>query len=160
MKKVAIASVAALAVLSGAAMTARAGEHERMAVVKDPVVIKECGSCHMVFQPGFLPVASWTKIMAGLENHFGDNAKLSPDLNKTITDYLVANAADAKGGRGSPVMKGEQTPMRISELFWFKMKHNKKGRSSPENLKRHKAKSMADCKACHPGADNGYFEDD
>ena len=160
MKKLTLAGLVAVATVSGAALLAHAGEHERITVVKDPVVIKECGACHMVFQPGFLPAASWTKMMGDLKNHFGDNATLDPVVAKTITDYLVANAADAKGGRGSPVQKGDQAPQRISELLWFKLKHDKKGRSSPENLKRHKAKSMADCKACHPGADKGYYEDD
>jgi hypothetical protein len=155
----------ALMTLSGAALIAAArerGEHGegRITVVKDPVVIKECGACHMVFQAGFLPAASWTKMMGDLKNHFGDNAALDPAVAKTITDYLVANAADARTSRESPAAKGAEPPLRISELAWFKQKHGKRGRSSPENLKRHKAKSMADCKACHPGAEKGYYEDD
>jgi hypothetical protein len=137
------------------------GGHGRggIKVVKDPVVIKECGPCHMVFQPGFLPAASWKKMMGDLENHFGDNAKLDPAIAKTITDYLVANAADARGRRGSPVPPGAEPPLRITELRWFKHEHRGR-RGSPETLKRRKAKSLADCKACHPGAERGYYDDD
>lgn len=164
-----IAGLVALLAVGGSVMVAMAddddhnkrgerGEH-RIAVVKDPVVIKECGPCHMVFQPGFLPAASWKKMMGDLENHFGANAKLDPALAKTITDYLVAHAADARGGRGSPVRPGAEPPLRITELAWFKHEHGGR-RGSPAALKRHKAKSLADCKACHRGAEKGYYDDD
>lgn len=156
MKKLIVASLLATALTAGAARA----ENDNMRPVTDPVVVKECGACHMVFQPGFLPAASWTKLMSDLKNHFGDNATLDPALAKTITDYLTANASDAKGRKGPPVAVGAEPPLRISELSWFKAKHGKRGRSSPENLKKHNAKSMSDCKACHIGADKGYYEDD
>ncbi len=59
MKKLVFASVlaaAALAAFPFMTMQAAAGDDgERVAPVKDPAVIKECGACHMVFQPVFLP---------------------------------------------------------------------------------------------------------
>lgn len=158
MKKIIVASLLATVLTAGTTLSARA-ELDSVPPVKDPVVIKECGACHMVFQPAFLPAASWTKLMSDLKNHFGDNATLDPAIAKTITDYLTANAA-AGGRKGAPVAAGAEPPLRISELAWFKAKHNKRGRSSPENLKKHNAKSMSDCKACHIGADKGYYEDD
>src|SRR4051794_36311846 len=59
---------------------------------------KECGACHMVFQPELLPARSWTALMGGLANHFGENAALDADTTRDILGYLQAHAADARGG--------------------------------------------------------------
>ncbi|HQF31566.1 MAG TPA: hypothetical protein PLJ34_08980, partial [Hyphomicrobiales bacterium] len=71
---------------------------KRVRPVTDQTVIEECGACHMVFQPAMLPARSWVAVMNGLADHFGENAALSDDKVRAITDYLVANAGDA-GGR-------------------------------------------------------------
>jgi hypothetical protein len=138
------------------------GEPRGLAPVKDPKVLKECGSCHMAFLPGFLPARSWEKIMSNLKDHFGDNATLDEATAKSITEYLTANASDAKGRarRGAAKDDAAEPIIRISELPWFKAEHGRRGRLSPESLKRHKAKSKSDCKACHPGAEKGFFDDD
>lgn len=178
MKKGMLAGSLALAVALGGALTLaqpgfaerwehEGGEHHPRGLkpVKDPKVLKECGSCHMAYLPGFLPAKSWEKIMGNLKEHFGDNATLDEATAKSITEYLVANASDAKSGstRGAaaPAKESAAEPViRISELPWFKAEHGRKGRISPELMKRHKAKSKSDCKACHPGADKGFFDDD
>jgi Dihaem cytochrome c len=36
---------------------------ERVPPVHDAMTAKECGECHMTFQPGLLPAASWVRIM-------------------------------------------------------------------------------------------------
>jgi hypothetical protein len=174
MKKGMLAGSLAVAVaLAGALALAGPGfaekwEHERgerhprgLTAVKDPKVLKECGSCHMAFLPGFLPGKSWEKIMGNLKEHFGDNATLDEATAREITEYLVANASDGKasGKAAAPAKESAAEPViRISELGWFKSEHSR--RITPESLKRHKAKSKSDCKACHPSADKGFFDDD
>lgn len=135
------------------------GEREERGVsaITDPIVLKECGACHMAFQPEFLPTGSWVAIMSNLKDHFGDNATLDAATTEKITAYLTANASDV--ALTQPI-RGADMPKRITELPWFKNEHGRRGRSSPEALKRAGAKSMADCKACHKGADKGYFDDD
>lgn len=133
-----------------------------VAPVKDPTVAKECSACHMLYPAGLLPARSWQALMGNLKSHFGDNAELDETTRQRITDYLVANAADA-GGRSAGLLRGVPdgaTPLRISEMPWFTREHGRKGRIAPETLKRRGAKSPADCKACHQGAEKGYFEDD
>src|SRR4051812_22331997 len=61
---------------------------------------KECGACHMAFQPELLPARSWTALMAGLDNHFGENASLDAATSQAILAYLQAHAADVGGGYG------------------------------------------------------------
>ena len=143
-------------------MQAAAEDDDRVAPVKDAIVIKECGACHMVFQPGFLPARSWQKMMEGLKDHFGENAELDDATSKRITEYLTANAGD-RGSFTGWAMRGlaaSDTPLRISETPWFARKHEKRGRISPPALQRAHAKSKSDCAACHPDASKGYYEDD
>ncbi len=164
MRKRVFASVLAATVLAGLplmTMQAAADDDERVAPVKDPVVVKECGACHMVFQPVFLPARSWEKMMAGLGDHFGENAELDDTTAKHISAYLTANAGDS-GFFSSGVLRGlrkTDTPLRISETPWFVREH-RRGRVSPAALRRAKAKTVADCGACHRGAAQGYYEDD
>jgi hypothetical protein len=138
--------------------TAAADEGVRVAAVKDPVVIKECGACHMAYQPGFLPARSWEKLMSGLKDHFGENAELDDAKVKQITEYLTANASGQGRGTGIRGLSPSDAPLRISELPWFKREHGR--RVTPEGLKRHGAKSVSDCVACHRGAAEGNFDDD
>ena len=42
----------------------------------NPAYEEECGSCHMAYPPGLLPGVSWQRLMAELDNHFGDNAEI------------------------------------------------------------------------------------
>jgi hypothetical protein len=164
MKKIAFMAVLTVGALScfPLVMQAAAGHDDNVAPVTDAVVIKECGACHMVFQPSFLPARSWQKMMEGLKDHFGENAELDEATAKRITEYLTANAGDrgSFGGRAMRGLSASETPLRISELPWFVRKHEKHGRISPPALQRAHAKSKSDCAACHPAAAKGYYEDD
>lgn len=57
---------------------------------EDSVYIKECGSCHLAYPPNLLPKESWQLIMAGLEDHFGENAALDAPMAAHIASYLEA----------------------------------------------------------------------
>ncbi len=128
--------------------------------VKDATTAKECGACHMLYPPGLLPARSWTRLMADLQNHFGDNADLDDTTRRAIAGYLAANAADHLRGRSGKMVRGlaaGEPPLRISELPYFRKEHRRIG---PAELQRRSAKSIADCKACHAGAEQGRFDDD
>lgn len=138
----------------------RARADERMAAVADPTYKKECGACHMAFQPGFLPKRSWEAVMGGLKDHFGENAALDAATTEAITKYLVANAADARDP-APRILRGvdaNATPLRITETPWWRREHEKEVR--PEAFLNPKVGSKANCIACHAGADKGVYEDD
>jgi len=64
-------------------------------LVQEPAVYtKECGACHIAYHPSLLPAASWEKVMASLDNHFGEDASLSDGETKTIAAWLAANIPD------------------------------------------------------------------
>jgi len=113
---------------------------------------KECGSCHMAYQPQFLPKRSWDKTMNTLENHFGTDASLDPSDHKTIQNYLATHAS--KNDRMSD-MKGA-VALRISETPYFVREHRevtKKMVTQPD------VKSFANCNACHTQAANGSYRE-
>ena len=120
----------------------------------------ECGSCHMAYAPGMLPARSWTKLLAGLDAHFGQNAELDAATVRTLSAWLAANAAEAgthplsqkvlKSARG-------QTPLRLSELGFIQREHAEE--LSPAVFARRSVASVANCGACHTRAAEGSFRE-
>ena len=121
----------------------------------------ECGSCHTAYPAGLLPVRSWDKLMANLDNHFGDNAELMPDQHKVVRQYLVENAADAAGYRTSAkilrTIVPDEAPLRITKTRYFVAKHDE----VPTRLveKNPDVGSFSNCSACHKDAEKGYFNE-
>ena len=78
----------------------------------------ECASCHMSYPPGLLPERSWRKMMAELDQHFGQNASLDAAATKAILGYLVENSAERGTSRRSARFLGAvpatATPLRIT----------------------------------------------
>lgn len=128
----------------------------RIGKVSDPAAAKECGACHMAYQPGFLPQRSWREIMSNLPDHFGEDASLDEATRQKIEDYLLANAADA--GRARTGGNDEPAILRISDLPWFRREHGARTRARAESNAQ--IGSMSNCVACHRGAESGLFDDD
>ncbi|MCB1961623.1 MAG: diheme cytochrome c [Rhodocyclaceae bacterium] len=120
----------------------------------------ECGACHLAYPPGLLPAVSWTRIMAGLEQHFGENAALAPAVAADIRAYLMAHAADAQGMAwrwGEAADRAAQgAPLRITGTAWFKHEHDE----IAETVWRRPAiGSPANCGACHRDAVTRGFDE-
>ena len=133
-----------------------------VAVVASPVYKEECGSCHMAYPPGLLPAASWSKVMSGLDDHFGDNAELDAATRQTITALLLANSADQSDYRRSREfsrsVESAKPLLRITEVPYFKRKHDEvPARMVSGNPK---VKSFSQCNACHAKAEQGSFNED
>lgn len=132
-----------------------------LAPVTNELYARECGSCHMAYQPGLLPVASWKKILGGLSDHFGDNAELGPKDQTAIAAYLEANAADRlsneRSGKVIRSLRGKETPIRITEVPYIQRKHQE----IPARLIRDnpKVKGLSHCDACHTGAGRAAYNE-
>jgi hypothetical protein len=137
-----MAATAALFLTGSAAL---ANEFERVPPVTNAATQKECGECHMAYQPGLLPAASWNRIMDGLADHFGDKASLPPDTAAGIRAYLTRNAG---GGDGRLI--------RITEQRWWLRKHD----FTPAIWQRKTVGARSNCEACHREAVKGLYEDD
>ncbi len=144
MSRTAVA-VLALALLWSAAADAGRARSEAEALYR-----RECGACHLAYPPRFLPAESWRALMAGLADHFGEDASLDPDTAAAIEAYLVAHA------RTRRVRADRWPPLRISELRWFRHEHEEE--VSPRAFRR--AGTWANCGACHRDAERWRFDDD
>jgi len=132
-----------------------------VAAIINPVYKEECGSCHMAYPPGLLPARSWEKVMAGLNDHFGDNAELDDVTRNVISEFLLANSADKSGYRSSlkfnRSINSDEAPIRISQTPYFRHEHDE----IPDRLvsANPKVKSFSQCNACHTKAEQGSFNE-
>jgi len=132
-----------------------------VAVVNNKLYTEECGACHFVYQPGFLPERSWKKIMSGLSDHFGDNAELAKEDLKEITDYVLKNAADHSNYKRSvKIMRSlapNEIPLRITEAPYIIRKHHE----IPKRLitDNPQVKTLSRCAACHVDAAKGDYSE-
>lgn len=140
----------AFLVLSLLALHAHA-DRRGMPVDVPQVYATECGACHIAYPPGALPAASWRRIVAGLDRHYGTDASLDEASIARIDGWLQRHAGTWKRVR-------EQPPQdRITRSAWFERKHRAIGASA---WRRESVKSAANCGACHAGAGRGRFDDD
>ena len=116
-----------------------------------PLYTQECAACHMAYPPGLLPAKSWTRIMGGLDKHYGSDASLDAAAVQQISRWLQAEAGTYKRVAEAPPED------RITRSAWFVSKHRK---LDPQVWKHASVKSAANCTACHTGADRGDFDDD
>jgi len=132
-----------------------------VAPVENKLYREECGSCHFAYQPGLLPARSWQKMMAGLEDHFGENAELEVQPRTALTEYLMKNAAEHSNYKRSrkilASLNKEETPMRISETRYFVRKHHELSKSMVQG--NPKVGSYSACAACHVNADKGSYSE-
>lgn len=130
------------------------------AVAVDETYARECGGCHVAYSPGLLPPQSWERLLAGLEDHFGENAELLPEDRQRVRDYLLNNAAGRTAYEESRRMLrslGSGTPLRITETRWFRGEHDE---LSPRMVAGNpEVGSFSNCDACHAGAAEGRFDE-
>lgn len=115
-----------------------------------PAYQNECGSCHMAFDPAFMPAASWQRVMVGLNKHYGADASLDPATTQAISTWLQANAGGYRRVREEPPRN------RITESDWFIRKHREVAGSV---WTRPAIKSPSNCLACHNAADRGNYNE-
>jgi len=53
-----------------------------------------CGACHFAYQPELLPSGSWEKMLAGLQDHFGQEIEVDANSKKIILDYVKSSGAE------------------------------------------------------------------
>lgn len=124
-------------------------DNDRVPPVTDALTRAECGTCHMTFQPAFLPARSWQTMMDTLSDHFGEDASLPPDTVAHIRAVLVA-------GAGRDRRPQDPAPLRITETRWFTHEHT----FAPAVWQKPGVVTRSNCAACHRGAEQGFYEDD
>lgn len=118
----------------------------------------ECGDCHEVYHPSLLPRASWTNLMANLDDHFGEDASLRPKSVIALTAHLSAYAGEAWDTEASNRFRtvSALAPTQISATPYWVRKHDD---IAADVFKRKGVGGKAHCKSCHRDAATGQFDD-
>lgn len=148
-----LSPAAVLLACSGILMlgAAQADDSPRASRAMLPQYKQECAACHLAYPAGMLPARSWSRIMSGLDKHYGSDASLDAATVRQISDWLQSNAGTYKRVRDEPPQD------RITRSSWFVRKH----RELDDSVWTHTSvKSAANCAACHTRAEQGSFDDD
>jgi cytochrome b len=156
---VAAAAIAAsLFVVSTAALATLANRPALGVPTKplDPVYASECGDCHVAYHPSLAPAETWRALMAGLSDHFGEDASLDPGTAQTILAYLTANSADAFDTRAANVFRrrNPDDPLSITATSFWRHRH---ARIPDRVFAAPAVASRGNCDACHADAASGLF---
>jgi len=123
----------------------------------DRTYVKECGSCHFAYPPSLAPRTRWIALMDGLDDHFGEDASLGPDLAASIRAYLASNSAEKWDTRASHelAIPNPRDPLRLTATPYWTRTH----RRIPDAVFKSRAVgAKGACDACHSDAATGRFD--
>ncbi|CCQ75060.1 cytochrome b/b6 domain-containing protein [Magnetospira sp. QH-2] len=118
----------------------------------------ECGDCHHAFHPSLLDSATWDRVMAGLDSHFGEDASLDPETTDLLNQALRDQSAEFFDTKGARAFTGPNAtdPLRITN----RSKWSKIHEDLNDALFRHaRVGSRTNCGGCHQDAATGLFAD-
>ena len=123
----------------------------------NPTMIAECGACHSPFHPSLLPRASWALLMAGLSDHFGEDASLPAAERDGIAAYLSRYAAEAWDTQAAHLFAvvSPDDPISITATPGWQRIHR---RLDPASFRLRSVGSKINCSACHKDAATGRFD--
>jgi len=117
----------------------------------------ECGDCHHPHHPSLRSRDQWRRLLSALDNHFGEDASLSPRKMAEIGGFLGVNAAESFDTEVANRLGRIDTPTgRATETRYWMRRH----RDLDEMIFKTKAVgSKVNCDACHTDAASGRFDD-
>jgi cytochrome b len=128
------------------------------ALIAEPSYDKECGACHHAFHPSLMSEAAWRLVMASLNDHFGEDASLKPELAARIESWLAANASERWDTEAANRLRqpSQAEPRRITATRYWARKHRD---ISERAFAQKSVGGKANCQACHADAASGRYDD-
>jgi len=121
------------------------------------VYASECGDCHSAYHPSLRSAGAWQAVMAGLPDHFGEDASLGQKTAGRISAFLQANSAttfDTKVARR--VGRNDTKSLRMTDTPFWKKRHDE---IDDAVFRMRGVGSKVNCNACHKDAMSGRFGD-
>jgi cytochrome b len=122
----------------------------------DPTYVKECAACHIAYHPSLLPRDSWAALMAGLDEHFGENADLDAATGAAIAGYLQEQAAETYDTKPANLFRRvnvEKSFTITATPFWLRTHAG-----IPDRVfSKQPVGQRGNCEACHSDARAGRF---
>jgi cytochrome b len=121
------------------------------------VYSSECGDCHVPYHPSLRLAANWQVLMAGLADHYGEDASLEEEPRLQIERYLSANDASRFDTEvAHRIGRIETKSNRMTDTPYWKKHHRK---FDAEIFARQGVGSKVNCDGCHRDAAPGRFDD-
>lgn len=122
----------------------------------DETYAEECGACHLPHNPSLLPRASWAQLMAGLDDHFGENAALDDATTAELAAWLDAHAAESADTKPSHRLRAvdPQKPFQITASPYWVRKHRA---IADATFASRAVGGKGQCAACHGDGEAGRF---
>ena len=152
-----VAGVTAILVLAGGqGMALLPGTGWRNLEVPEPYRT-ECGDCHDAHHPSLRTAVDWRTMVAGLADHFGEDASLEKETVGEIRHFLEVNAATTFDTEAANrIGRAATRTGRMTDTDYWKARH----KAIDSSLFRTKAVgSRINCAACHADAATGRFDD-
>lgn len=112
----------------------------------------ECGSCHVAYPPELLPPASWDRVLATLDRHYGTDAGVDAPTLRATREFVNTRVGDRR--RVDPAASADELP-RITTSRWFIKEHRKVAPRWTDP----KVRSATNCGACHTQAPQGNYSE-
>jgi cytochrome b len=126
-------------------------------VALDPNYVKECGECHFPYPPSLASAQTWATLLDTLDHHFGEDASVSNETKKFLSNYLVNQSSEHFDTRAAHVFAqtDRADPLRITSTPFWRRYH----RNIPNAVFASKAVgTKGACDACHRDASTGRFD--
>jgi len=126
---------------------------------KNELYLSVCGECHMAYPPGLLNAASWSALIQGASDHFGEDVSIESAEAEDLEIYLTSGAAENVHGELARDISrdlGGRVVTRITDIPEIQEHHE----LSSSVFSRKSIGGLSNCIACHKRADLGVFDDD
>ncbi len=149
-----LSSLFALAIAAPWALKPPSGWH---AIATPSTYRSECGDCHDAYHPSLRTAQDWGAILAGLADHFGEDATLDAQSLAEIRVFLTTNAARTFDTEvANRIGLAPSSSYRITDTPYWKKRHSG---LAPELFASKAVGSKVNCQACHTDAASGRFND-
>jgi cytochrome b len=151
-----LALAVAVVVLLNAALAETPATRWR-AVEYLPAYVGNCADCHHAHHPSLRTAADWERIIAGLADHFGEDATVGARTEAEILAFLKANDATRFDTEAAVRMGRVHTgDLRITSGEYWQKRH---AAILDAVFRSPAVGSKANCNACHCDAETGRFDD-
>ena len=119
------------------------------------VYSSECRDCHPAYHPSLRNAPAWRSIIAGLGDHYGEDASIDAASATAIENFLTTNAAGTFDTQAANrIGRVGTSDFRITRTPYWKRRHH----DIPSAVYRQKnIGSKVNCNGCHRDADSGLY---